>query len=75
MVITNKVCAACEKNFIASAKNQKFCKNPCGLPKTEAQKWLDAKPKKGNGMDSNQVGYSFFRKKYLPSKRYQACRG
>lgn len=69
-------CDACKEFYKPRSHRQKYCSDKCKpKPKTEAEKWLTNKTPKGNGMDSNQVAYGFFRKKYGVSKRYSACRG
>ena len=69
-------CTVCKKIYQPRTAKQKFCSDVCRpKPKTEAQKWLDKKPANASGVHSDQVGYSFFRKKYSLSKKFNACRG
>ncbi len=78
--LRNVTCEKCKENFISNTKS-KYCQNPCKSPwqerqaMSESDKWINAKPKKGNGMDSDQVAYAFFRKQYSVKSKYRVCRG
>ena len=73
--LTEKVCDKCTKKYMPKVFSQKFCSAECRpKPLTEAEKWLNAKPRTPV-LNSDQVAYGFFRKKYGISKKYNACRG
>ena len=73
--ICKKVCNGCKKEYMPKRSNQLFCSLDCRpKPMTEAEKWLNAKPRFQN-LDSDQVAYGFFRKKYGVSNRLRICRG
>lgn len=74
--LDNKVCETCQKDYKPRSFRQKFCSDECRpKPMTESEKWLNAKPREYKNLDSDQVGYSFFRKKYGVSNRFKVCRG
>lgn len=71
-------CEVCLKYFhpIKNNPRQRFCSTKCRpKEKTNAEKWLDKKLYKHNGLNSDQVAYGFFRKKYTVKARFNACRG
>lgn len=70
-----KACECCKKEYKQKVYSQKFCSDEC-RPKvmSEFEKWVNVKPRAKN-MDSNQVAYGFFRKKYGTSKKLNVCRG
>ena len=70
-----KVCEECAKEYFPRSFAQKFCSDACReKPVNEFERWVNKKPRAKN-LDSDQVAYGFFRKKYGTSNRLKVCRG
>ena len=71
-----RTCKTCETSFNRSIYFVNYCSDKCTPKKlTNAEKWLAAKPKTSNGMDSNAIAYAFFRPKYGVKSIYRTCIG
>lgn len=73
--LKERACEECKKDYMPRSHAQKFCSDECRpKPMTEFERWVNKKPRAQN-LDSNQVAYGFFRKKYGISNRLKVCRG
>lgn len=73
-------CRKCKNMFMPVTCNMVHCKwcraeavRKKGL--TEAERWLEKKPRPKQTVTSQQIEYGFFRKQYSPGSQYRTVRG
>lgn len=73
--LEKRACKGCGEMFMQKTPTHTYCSYECHpKPVNEFDRWVNKKPREQK-MDSDQVGYSFFRKKYGPGLMYKTVRG